>query len=102
MNLALHACAAASGERFDLGKRCPGNVTRERRQQGSMRPADLESVFGRATAEQRVDQTGSESVAATDAIEELEEIEFEDEKGKWHTETARGSDRPETVVKDRG
>ena len=29
-----------------------------------------------------------------------EEIEFEDEKGKWHTETARGSDRPDTDVKD--
>ncbi|MCF8476556.1 MAG: DUF2188 domain-containing protein [Pseudolabrys sp.] len=29
-----------------------------------------------------------------------EEIEFEDEKGKWHSETASGSDRPETSVKD--
>ena len=31
-----------------------------------------------------------------------EEIQFEDEKGRWHTETASGSDRPETVVKDKG
>jgi len=31
-----------------------------------------------------------------------EVIEFEDEKGKWHTETARGSDRPMTAVKDKG
>ena len=31
---------------------------------------------------------------------ETEEIEFEDDKGKWHTETARGRDRPHTVVKD--
>ena len=31
-----------------------------------------------------------------------EEILFEDEKGKWHVETARGSDRPETSVKDKG
>jgi Uncharacterized protein conserved in bacteria (DUF2188) len=30
-----------------------------------------------------------------------EEIEFEDSKGKWHTETARGSDRPSTVIKDK-
>ena len=30
-----------------------------------------------------------------------EEIEFEDEKGKWHTETARGSDRPDTRIKDK-
>ena len=27
-------------------------------------------------------------------------IEYEDENGKWHTETASGSDRPETEVKD--
>lgn len=27
-------------------------------------------------------------------------IEYEDDRGKWHTETALGSDRPETVVKD--
>ena len=30
------------------------------------------------------------------------EILFEDEKGRWHTETARGSDRPDTSVKDKG
>jgi hypothetical protein len=29
-----------------------------------------------------------------------EVIEYEDEKGRWHTETASGSDRPVTVVKD--
>ena len=27
-------------------------------------------------------------------------IEYEDEKGKWHTETAPGSDRPSTAVED--
>ncbi len=27
-------------------------------------------------------------------------IEWEDEDGKWHTETAAGSDRPATIVKD--
>jgi hypothetical protein len=27
-------------------------------------------------------------------------IEFEDEKGRWHTETDRGDDRPATSVKD--
>jgi hypothetical protein len=30
-----------------------------------------------------------------------EVIEYEDEKGKWHTETARGSDRPHTAIKDK-
>jgi hypothetical protein len=29
-----------------------------------------------------------------------ESIEYEDENGKWHTESAPGSDRPETEVKD--
>jgi hypothetical protein len=41
----------------------------------------------RAAAEQRV--PGS-----------TETIEFEDKRGKWHTETDRGDDRPATVVKD--
>jgi len=27
-------------------------------------------------------------------------IEYEDEHGKWHTETAPGADRPETDVED--
>jgi hypothetical protein len=31
---------------------------------------------------------------------QTETIEYEDEKGHWHTETARGSDRPETDVED--
>jgi hypothetical protein len=29
-----------------------------------------------------------------------EVIEYEDEKGRWHTETASGHDRPETEVQD--
>ncbi len=29
-----------------------------------------------------------------------ETIEWEDAQGKWHTETASGSDRPETDVQD--
>ena len=32
---------------------------------------------------------------------ETEVIEFEDAKGKWHTETASGSDRPTTTIKDK-
>ena len=31
---------------------------------------------------------------------DTEVIEFEDSKGKWHTETARGNDRPSTTIKD--
>lgn len=32
---------------------------------------------------------------------ETEQIQFEDSKGKWHTETASGSDRPITTIKDK-
>lgn len=28
-------------------------------------------------------------------------IQFEDEKGEWHEETARGDDRPSTEVEDK-
>jgi hypothetical protein len=46
--------------------------------------------------------------AAQDAATEqtvpgdTEEIEYEDDQGKWHTETASGRDRPATVIKDKG
>jgi hypothetical protein len=32
---------------------------------------------------------------------ETEVIEFQDEKGRWHTETARGGDRPDAEVEDK-
>jgi len=41
----------------------------------------------RAAAEQRVPG-------------QTETIEYEDANGRWHTETARGRDRPETDVED--
>ena len=41
----------------------------------------------RAAAEQRVPG-------------QTETVEYEDEKGRWHTETALGRDRPETDVED--
>jgi glycine/D-amino acid oxidase-like deaminating enzyme len=31
---------------------------------------------------------------------ETEVIEYQDRKGEWHTETAKGNDRPETSVRD--
>jgi hypothetical protein len=33
---------------------------------------------------------------------DTEVIEYQDEKGRWHTETARGGDRPDAEVKDKG
>jgi len=51
--------------------------------------------------------THAEALAAAKAAAEeqrvpgySEVIEYEDETGKWHVETARGSDRPDTDVKD--
>jgi hypothetical protein len=49
--------------------------------------AEALAAARRAAAEQRV--PGS-----------TEAIEWEDEHGRWHSETARGSDRPETDVQD--
>ena len=51
--------------------------------------------------------THADALAAAQAAAEeqtvpghTEIIEYEDEKGRWHTETARGSDRPRTHIKD--
>ena len=51
--------------------------------------------------------THSAALAAAQAAAQEQEIpghsetiEYEDEKGKWHIETASGRDRPHTVVKD--
>ena len=51
--------------------------------------ADALAAAKRAAAEQRV--PGQTHV-----------IEYEDAQGRWHTETAAGTDRPETEVKDSG
>jgi Uncharacterized protein conserved in bacteria (DUF2188) len=52
--------------------------------------------------------THADALAAAQAAAEeqtvpgyTETIEYEDEKGRWHTETARGSDRPQTQIKDK-
>ncbi|MGB3746463.1 MAG: DUF2188 domain-containing protein [Xanthobacteraceae bacterium] len=45
--------------------------------------------------------THAEALAAAEAAAEEQTIEYEDDKGKWHTETASGRDRPHTVVKDK-
>ena len=57
------------------------------------------------------DEVGPETIKLWKEIQELrdaclqatQEIDkhIEDEKGKWHVETAPGSDRPDTDVKDR-
>jgi Uncharacterized protein conserved in bacteria (DUF2188) len=61
----------------------------------------VNGVFSEAYA------THAEALAAAQAAAEEQEIpghsetiEYEDEKGKWHLESASGRDRPHTVVKD--
>jgi hypothetical protein len=49
--------------------------------------AEALNAARRAAAEQR-------------APGQTEAIEYEDEKGKWHTELAPGTDRPDTDVED--
>jgi hypothetical protein len=45
----------------------------------------------------------AEAAAAEQRVPgQTEEIQYEDTKGRWHTETAPGSDRPATRVKDKG
>ncbi len=51
--------------------------------------------------------THADALAAAQAAAEEQEmpghsasIEYEDDKGKWHTETASGRDRPHTRIKD--
>ncbi len=53
--------------------------------------------------------THADALAAAQAAAEEQEvpgdsenIEYEDEMGKWHTEKASGRDRPRTTVKDKG
>ncbi len=52
--------------------------------------------------------THADALAAAKAAAEeqtvpghTETIEYEDEKGRWHTETAPGTDRPHTFIKDK-
>jgi uncharacterized protein DUF2188 len=53
--------------------------------------------------------THSEALAAAEVAAKererpghTETIEYEDDKGKWHAETASGRDRPHAIIKDKG
>ena len=87
LNAAEEVCAEVSLERPDVVNALIGLVDK--------------SVVLREGEQYRMLDTlrefGAERLAASGRAEA---IEYEDEKGKWHTETASGSDRPETEVKD--
>lgn len=57
-------------------------------------------VFSETFATHEEARAAAEAAAAEQKTPgEAEEIEYEDEKGRWKTEHADGGDRPETDVK---
>jgi hypothetical protein len=62
----------------------------------------VDGVFSESYPTHAAALAAAQAAAAEQRIPgDTEEIEFEDEKGKWHNETARGSDRPQTHIKDK-
>ena len=62
---------------------------------------DDENGAERADATEDVGTGSTEVIGDVSSTGPTEVIEYEDEKGRWHVETARGSDRPATSIKDR-
>lgn len=63
----------------------------------------VDGVFSEAFATHAEALAAARAAAAEQRVPGRSEvIEYEDAAGKWHTETASGSDRPETDVKDSG
>ena len=60
----------------------------------------VDGVFSETFLTHAVALAAAQEAAAQQEIPgHTEVIEYEDDKGKWHTETASGRDRPHTVVK---
>jgi hypothetical protein len=62
--------------------------------------------FGNVFSETYPTHAAAHAAAAAAAAEQrvpgpTEVIQFEDEKGQWHEETAKGDDRPSTEVEDK-
>lgn len=61
----------------------------------------VDDVFSEAFPTHAAARAAAKAAAAEQRVPgRTEVIEYEDETGKWHTETASGSDRPDTDVKD--
>ena len=59
-------------------------------------------VFSETYPTHAAAHAAAEKAAAEQRVPgKTEEIQFEDSKGKWHEETASGSDRPTTQVVDK-
>ena len=61
----------------------------------------VDGVFSETFPTHAMARRAAEAAAAEQRLPgSTETIEFEDAEGKWHTETDRGTDRPQTSVKD--
>ena len=62
----------------------------------------LNDVFSETFPTHQAALRAAEQAAAEQRVPgSSETIEYEDERGKWHTERAEGSDRPQTDVVDK-
>ena len=61
----------------------------------------VDGVFSEAFPTHAEALAAAQSAAAEQELPgDVETIEYEDEKGEWHSETVSGRDRPHAVVKD--
>ncbi len=61
----------------------------------------VDGAFSETFATQKLAHQAAERAAREQAIPDATtEILYEDQDGKWHTETAQGSDRPQTTIED--
>ena len=61
----------------------------------------VEGVFSEAFPSHAAALAAARAAAAEQRVPgRTEIIQYEDAQGHWHTETARGSDRPDTQIKD--
>jgi hypothetical protein len=62
----------------------------------------VDGVFSEAFATHAAALTAAKRAAAEQRVPgRTEAIEYETADGKWHTETASGSDRPDTEIEDK-
>jgi hypothetical protein len=63
----------------------------------------VDGVFSEPYPSHAAALKAAEAAAAEQRVPgQTEEIQYEDTKGRWHNETAPGTDRPATHVKDKG
>src|SRR5262245_20984843 len=69
---ALHAGGAALGECLDFFQAGHADIARKCRYQSPVRPAQAQGLLGAASRQQAVEQSRRETIAAADAIKDVE------------------------------